>query len=199
MQAQAWHEAGHKSLTMAVNLSARQFEHQAVADLVARKLRVSGLDPHSLELELTESLALQDPDAIRSTLGDLRNIGVQCSIDDFGTGYSGLSYLTRLPLDRLKIDKSFVHKIARGDDDARIVAAVIALAHNLRLGVTAEGVETTEQLNFLCEHGCDEMQGYLFSRPVPALEFERLLVLEPYLVGADGPDAAMTCSVPHLS
>ena len=149
---------------------------------------MSGLDPSSLELELTESLALQDADAIRSTLGDLRNIGVRCSIDDFGTGYSGLSYLTRFPIDRLKIDKSFVDEIALGKDDARIVAAVIALAHNLRLGVTAEGVETTEQLNFLCEHGCDEMQGYLFSRPVPAVEFERLLMLEPEM---DGPDAAM--------
>jgi EAL domain-containing protein (putative c-di-GMP-specific phosphodiesterase class I) len=169
---------------MAVNLSARQFEHQAVADLVARSLRTSGLDPRCLELELTESLALQDADAIRSTLTDLRSLGVRCSIDDFGTGYSGLNYLTRLPIDRLKIDKSFVHEIAQGNHDARIVAAVIALAHNLRLGVIAEGVETREQLDFLCAHGCDEMQGYLFSRPVPAVEFERLLVEEPYLAGA---------------
>ena len=177
-QTRKWHDAGHRSLTVAVNLSARQFEQQRVESMVAKKLRSSGLDPHSLELELTESLALQDPDAIRSTLEDLRDMGVRCSIDDFGTGYSGLSYLTRLPINRLKIDKCFVHEIARGDDDARIVAAVIALAHNLRLGVTAEGVETTEQLDFLREHGCDEMQGFLFSRPVPAAQFEQLLQRE---------------------
>jgi EAL domain-containing protein (putative c-di-GMP-specific phosphodiesterase class I) len=177
-QTQKWHEAGHESLTVAVNFSARQFVQQRVENLVARKLRDSGLDAQALELELTESLTMQDADAIRTTLGDLRLMGVRCSIDDFGTGYSGLSYLTRLPIDRLKIDKCFVHEIARGDDDARIVAAVIALAHNLRLGVTAEGVETTEQLDFLREHGCDEMQGFLFSRPVPAAQFEGLLQLE---------------------
>jgi EAL domain-containing protein (putative c-di-GMP-specific phosphodiesterase class I) len=196
-QTRKWHDAGHRSLTVAVNLSARQFEQQRVESMVAKTLRKSGLDPHSLELELTESLALQDPDAIRSTLQDLRAMGVRCSIDDFGTGYSGLSYLTRLPIDRLKIDKCFVHEIARGDDDARIVAAVIALAHNLRLGVTAEGVETTEQLNFLCEHGCDEMQGFLFSRPVPPEEFERLLRLEhvpPLVSSPDLPRAALVAS-----
>jgi EAL domain-containing protein (putative c-di-GMP-specific phosphodiesterase class I) len=177
-QTKRWHDAGHRSLTVSVNLSVRQFQHQQVEGLVARTLRTSGLDAHALELELTESLALQDADAIRATLADLRSMGVRCSIDDFGTGYSGLSYLTRLPIDRLKIDKCFVHEIARGDDDARIVAAVIALAHNLRLGVTAEGVETTEQLEFLRENGCDEMQGFLFSRPVPAEHFEQLLMLE---------------------
>jgi diguanylate cyclase (GGDEF)-like protein len=177
-QTQRWHEAGYESLTVAVNFSARQFVQQRVENLVARKLRDSGLDAQALELELTESLTMQDADAIRTTLGDLQRMGVRCSIDDFGTGYSGLSHLTRLPIDRLKIDKCFVHEIARGDDDARIVAAVIALAHNLRLGVTAEGVETTEQLDFLREHGCDEMQGFLFSRPVPAAQFEELLQLE---------------------
>jgi EAL domain-containing protein (putative c-di-GMP-specific phosphodiesterase class I) len=160
---------------MAVNLSARQFQQTSVADVVAAALRTSGLDAELLELELTESLALQDAAAIGDTLNDLKAIGVGCSIDDFGTGYSGLNYLTRFPIDRLKIDKFFVRAISDGGDDARIVSAVIALAHSLRLEVIAEGVETEEQAEFLRAHGCDQMQGYLFSRPVAADEFGELL------------------------
>jgi diguanylate cyclase (GGDEF)-like protein len=174
-QTQEWNEAGFPALTVAVNLSARQFEIQNVPDLVAQVLRDTGLPAVQLELELTESLALQEPEAIRSVLLDLKQIGVHCAIDDFGTGYSGLQYLTRFPLDRLKIDKAFVRDMANGGDEARLVAAVIGLAHGLRMEVTAEGVETDEQLEFLIEHGCDQMQGYLFSQPVPADEFERLI------------------------
>jgi predicted signal transduction protein with EAL and GGDEF domain len=151
--------------------------------MVARMLRLSRLDPTCLELELTESLVLQDPDGISSTLHDLKDMGVECSIDDFGTGYSGLSYLTKFPIGRLKIDKSFVREISRGGDDARIVAAVIALAHGLRLDVTAEGVEEEEQLTFLRRYDCDEMQGFLFSRPLPADQFEQLLMLEEVVPG----------------
>ncbi len=180
-QTQRWMRAGHQPLTVAVNLSARQFQHQRVGDLVARALRASHLDPRALELELTESLALQDPEAIVATLVDLKDIGVQCSIDDFGTGYSGLQYLTRFPIDKLKIDRFFISEISTGDN-ARIVSAVIALAHNLQLDVIAEGVETDEQLQFLVDNGCDEMQGFLFSRPVPADEFEALLVDTPDIV-----------------
>ncbi|HEU5085299.1 MAG TPA: EAL domain-containing protein [Acidimicrobiales bacterium] len=181
-QTQRWMRAGHQPLTVAVNLSARQFQHQRVGDLVARALRASHLDPRALELELTESLALQDPDSIVATLADLKDIGVQCSIDDFGTGYSGLQYLTRFPIDKLKIDRFFISEISSGDN-ARIVSAVIALAHNLQLEVIAEGVETDEQLQFLVDNGCDEMQGFLFSRPVPPDDFEALLVDTPDIVG----------------
>jgi len=161
---------------VSVNLSARQFEHQSLSDIVASVLRRTGLDPAQLELELTESLALQDSERVLAVLEDVRSLGVSCSIDDFGTGYSGLNYLTRFPIDRLKIDKSFIHQIESGGRDAKLVSAVIALAHGLGLEVVAEGVETPEQLAFLRSHGCDQMQGYLVSRPVPAPEFERLLV-----------------------
>ena len=176
-QNEAWRRAGFAPLIVAVNLSARQFQHQRIEDVTARILRRTGLDPTQLELEVTESLALQDPDAISKTLGDLRDMGVSCSIDDFGTGYSGLSYLTRFPVDTLKIDKSFVATIEQSDDSP-IVVAVIALAHGLGLKVVAEGVETDRQLQRLRELGCDEMQGFLFSRPVPPDRFEQLLMLE---------------------
>lgn len=183
-QTKAWSDAGHEGLTVAVNLSARQFQQQAVGDMVARVLRSTGLDPGRLELELTESLVLQDPAAIIATLGDLRRMGVQCSIDDFGTGYSGLEYLTRYPIDKLKIDRFFVGEISNGGDNARIVSAVIALAHGLRLDVIAEGVESDEQRQFLVDHGCDQMQGFLFSRAVPAADFEQLLLTVPTSVAA---------------
>ena len=181
-QTKGWVDAGHSQLTVAVNLSARQFQHQHVADMVARVLRSTGLDARALELELTESLVLQDPDAIIATLGDLRAMGVQCSIDDFGTGYSGLQYLTRFPIDKLKIDRFFISEIGDGDN-ARIVAAVIALAHGLRLDVIAEGVENDEQLRFLVENECDEMQGFLFSEAIPAAEFGQLLTLRQRFSG----------------
>ena len=176
-QNEEWRRAGFADLTVAVNLSARQFQQQRIEDVTARILRTTGLDPALLELELTESLAMQDPEAISKTLQELKDMGVSCSIDDFGTGYSGLSYLTQFPIDTLKIDKSFVATI---DDthDAPIVVAVIALAHGLGLKVVAEGVETSRQLDRLRELGCDEMQGFLFSRPIPADLFEQLLMLE---------------------
>jgi diguanylate cyclase (GGDEF)-like protein len=176
-QNEAWRQAGFAPLIVAVNLSARQFQHQRIEDVTARILRSTGLDPALLELEVTESLAMQDPENIRSTLQDLRDMGVSCSIDDFGTGYSGLSYLTRFPIDTLKIDRSFVATIEHSDDSP-IVVAVIALAHGLGLKVVAEGVETDRQLERLRELGCDEMQGFLFSRPVPPERFEQLLMLE---------------------
>jgi len=171
----SWTEEGLAPIVASVNLSARQFQHHSVADIVAGALRSTGLDPSQLELELTESLALQDSERVVAVLNDIRSLGVSCSIDDFGTGYSGLNYLTRFPIDRLKIDRSFVAQIASGGRDARLVTAVIAMAHGLGLGVVAEGVETDEQAAFLRSHGCDQMQGYLFSRPVPAASFRQLL------------------------
>jgi diguanylate cyclase (GGDEF)-like protein len=176
-QNREWSEAGFDPLVVAVNLSPRQFQQQGIDDVIARVLRSTGLDPSQLELEVTESLAMHEPADVTSTLGDLRAMGVQCSIDDFGTGYSGLSQLTQLPIDKLKIDKSFVATID-SDREAPIVVAVVALAHGLGLEVVAEGVETAAQLERLRELGCDEMQGYLFSRPVSAEHFEQLLMLE---------------------
>jgi EAL domain-containing protein (putative c-di-GMP-specific phosphodiesterase class I) len=179
-QVKRWQDGGFPELTIAVNLSARQFQLTQVEDLVARCLRSSGLDPRWLELELTESLALQDIDQVSKTLTEIRAMGVQCSIDDFGTGYSGLSYLARFPVTCLKIDKAFVQSISEDDngDHTSIVLAIIALAQGLKLKVVAEGVETNAQLYFLLRNGCDEMQGFLFSPPVTADRFEELVMLE---------------------
>src|SRR4029453_9960057 len=126
------------------------------------------------DMELTESAAVESLDISATELSELRAIGVRCSIDDFGTGYCGLSYLSRLPIDVLKIDKSFIHAMTAAD--ASIVKAIIALGHSLGLRVVAEGVETLEQFAYLAERDCDEVQGYLFSKPVPAHEFTRLLI-----------------------
>ena len=179
-QVKKWQDGGFPELTIAVNLSPRQFQLTRVEDLVARCLRASELDPRWLELELTESLALQNIDQVSATLTEIRAMGVQCSIDDFGTGWSGLSYLARFPVTCLKIDKAFVQSISADADSghASIVLAIIALAKGLKLKVVAEGVETNTQLYFLLRNGCDEMQGFLFSPPVTADRFEELVMLE---------------------
>ena len=197
-QNQAWQDAGFPAIRMAVNMSARQFQLGKMEDVVAAVLRRTGLDPCRLELELTETLSLQDPEAISATLHDLRRMGVHASIDDFGTGYSGLSYLDRFPVTSVKIDKSFVSAIGGERADAPIVVAVIALAKGLDLEVVAEGVETEEQLRFLREHGCDQMQGFLFSPPVPAEQFETLLMLETVSPGPGRLAAAQVSNVRRL-
>ncbi|GGE68530.1 bifunctional diguanylate cyclase/phosphodiesterase [Massilia psychrophila] len=174
-QNRAWHDAGLARLRVAVNLSARQFgATNLVADIRA-VLAETGLAPGCLEIELTESLFMSDVSLAVELLHAMKALGVKLSIDDFGTGYSSLSYLSRFPIDVLKIDRSFVAAIARDSNDAAIVASIIALAHNLKLSVIAEGVETAEQLDYLRRRGCDQMQGYFFSRPLPAAEFEQLL------------------------
>jgi len=172
-QLQTWRAGGLPPLVMSVNISARQLR-SGLADYVARALRMAGVDPRALELELTESAAVESLDLTTAELSELRAIGVRCSIDDFGTGYCGLSYLSRLPIDVLKIDRSFINAMSAAD--ASIVKAIIALGHSLGLRVVAEGVETPEQLAYLVERDCDEVQGYLFSKPVPADEFTRLLI-----------------------
>lgn len=176
-QGRAWYESGFRDLTVAVNLSSRQFQQQSVADLVSRVLRTTQLPPQLLELELTESVAMSGDHATLSTLNDLRDMGVRCTIDDFGTGYSNLSYLSRFPIDALKIDKSFVAQIDKTGDKA-IVVAIIAMAHGLGLEVVAEGVETIEQAEFLSSQNCDLMQGFLFARPLPPNEIDSLMMLE---------------------
>lgn len=175
IQARAWQQAGLGDLRVAVNLSARQFTQKALTQSIADVLRATGLAPHLLELELTESMVMNDVDSAITILRTLKNLGVQIAIDDFGTGYSSLSYLRRFPIDVLKIDQSFVNDLAVDPDAAAIVDAVITLAHSLRLEVIAEGVETLEQLVFLRDHGCDQMQGYYFGRPLDAEAFELLL------------------------
>ncbi|QJE03619.1 EAL domain-containing protein [Massilia forsythiae] len=174
-QTKAWHEAGLGKLRVAVNLSARQFGAADLLPSIEAALEDSGLEPACLELELTESLFMSDITPAVELLHRMKVLGIHLSIDDFGTGYSSLSYLSRFPIDVLKIDRSFVNDITEDANDAAIVASIIALAHNLRLSVIAEGVETAEQLDYLRRQGCDEIQGYYFSRPLPAADFEQLL------------------------
>jgi diguanylate cyclase (GGDEF)-like protein/PAS domain S-box-containing protein len=174
-QNRAWQDAGLPEISISVNLSARQFNQEGLVQSVADTLDSMGLEARHLELELTESMVMNSADLFISKLHELENLGVQLSIDDFGTGYSSLSYLKRFPLHHLKIDQSFVRDIATDADDAAITSTVISLGHSLNLRVIAEGVETEEQVAFLREHQCDEMQGYFFSRPLPAQEFAHLL------------------------
>lgn len=174
-QNKAWQAAGYKPVCVAVNLSARQFGQQDLVELVTRTLQETGLDAAYLELELTESMIMHDAEATIATLNELKAIGVKFSIDDFGTGYSSLSYLKRFPIDFLKIDQSFVRDITSDPDDAAITKTIISMAHDLGHKVIAEGVETEEQKSYLHLHHCDEMQGYLFSKPVPAKQFGLLL------------------------
>jgi diguanylate cyclase (GGDEF)-like protein/PAS domain S-box-containing protein len=175
-QNKAWQDAGYDKLRVAVNLSARQFGAADLIENLASVLQDTGLEAKYLEIELTESLFMSDITPAVDLLHRIKALGVNLSIDDFGTGYSSLSYLSRFPIDVLKIDRSFVADITRDANDEAIVTSIIALAHNLKLAVIAEGVETGEQLDYLRRHGCDEMQGYYFSRPLPAKEFEQLLI-----------------------
>jgi predicted signal transduction protein with EAL and GGDEF domain len=189
-QNQAWQKAGYPPVHVAVNIASPHFRQGGLMDSVARALRETGLGPEWLELEVTESMLMQGVDAqgvdlTLDTLFKLKDMGVRLAIDDFGTGYSSLAYLKRFPLDTLKIDRSFVKDLPRDAEDAAIAKAIIAMAHSLRLAVVAEGVETDQQLAFLRQHGCDLVQGFLFSRPVPAEEFAALLA-GPQLKAAVG-------------
>ncbi|HEY0588516.1 MAG TPA: EAL domain-containing protein [Pseudoduganella sp.] len=174
-QNRAWQTAGMPPIRVAVNLSARQFRQEGLHQVVQRVLRETGLEPKYLELELTESLLMEDVEAAIATLSALKGMGVRLSIDDFGTGYSSLSYLKRFPIDGLKIDQSFVRDITSDADDALIAATIITLAHSLNLKVIAEGVETVEQEEFLRLKQCDEIQGFRYSKPLSADTCRRLL------------------------
>jgi CheY-like chemotaxis protein len=162
-------------LPVSVNISAIQFRQKNFVSIVERVLRESGLDPRYLELEITESLVMQNIDRVTTILNELKEMGTSLSMDDFGTGYSSLNYLKRFPFNKLKIDQSFVKGITNDPDCAVIIKTVIAMAHSLRLKVIAEGVETAAQLNYLRLNNCDEMQGYYFSRPIKTTDFGRLL------------------------
>jgi len=171
----AWQAAGLPPLQIAVNLSARQFRQGDLAATVNAILSTTGLDPGLLELELTESMIMDNPQGAEQALIALKNLGVSLSLDDFGTGYSSLNYLSRFPVDHLKIDMSFIRDIGTSDNRTAVVSSIIDIAHNLQLTAIAEGVETEEQLAFLIANGCDAMQGYLFSKPLPTAEFAALL------------------------
>ena len=174
-QAKTWQAAGLSGMRVSVNLSSRQFRSEALFEAVSEALRSSNLSPQSLELELTESLLVENVDHAMGVMGKLKAIGTAISIDDFGTGYSSLGYLKRFPIDSLKIDKSFVRDIATSPKDAAIVKAISALARSLGIGLIAEGVEEPWQVDFLRARHCTEMQGYLFSRPLaPELLVEAL-------------------------
>jgi EAL domain-containing protein (putative c-di-GMP-specific phosphodiesterase class I) len=174
-QARAWVEAGLPLATMAVNISSMEFRDENFLQSVFTTLSETGLDPKSLELELTESVLMKRAESAASVLKTLRERGVQIAVDDFGTGYSSLSYLRKFPIDALKIDQSFVRQITTTPDDTSIVTAVISMGRSLKLRVVAEGVETHEELVFLQARLCDEAQGYYFSRPVLPQQFAKLL------------------------
>ncbi|HZQ84169.1 MAG TPA: EAL domain-containing protein [Acidimicrobiales bacterium] len=177
-QANEWVNAGYPPIQMAVNLSARQFQLQAIPEMVASVLRRTGLDPTLLELELTESLALQGDDHTREALEQLVAMGVRCAVDDFGVGFSNFGYLDTLPIHEIKIDKTFVAKIGEDSEQPALVVGIIALGRGLGLKVVAEGVENRRQLDVLRALDCDTIQGFFFSKPLPADELATLLMLE---------------------
>ncbi|TCW85129.1 diguanylate cyclase [Burkholderia sp. SRS-46] len=182
-QAVAWQQEGHPPIPVAVNLSARQFRQQDVAEMVRTTLEQTGLAPAWLELELTESVLMEDRQAIADTLHELKSLGVALSLDDFGTGYSSLSYLKDLPIDVVKIDKSFLRDVTTSSEGASLTRSIIAMAESLHMETVAEGVETEAQLSFLNRHRCHAMQGYYFSHPVTGGEIADMLS-----VGAELPD-----------
>jgi EAL domain-containing protein (putative c-di-GMP-specific phosphodiesterase class I) len=170
-----WQQAGYGLLRIAVNLSARQFAQPGLVREIQIVLEETGMAPTCLEIELTETLVMEDVESAIRTMGQLKRMGVKLSIDDFGTGYSSLSYLRRFPVDVLKIDRSFVRDITSNEDDAAMVAAIIELARGLRMRVIAEGVETEAQLDYLRRRGCDEVQGHVYARAVPGAAVEEML------------------------
>jgi len=174
-QLRRWQLDSLEPVPVAVNLSAKQFHRRDMDAVVHRALSLAGVAAGLIELEVTESCLMTDPEEAVRLLASLRAAGLKISIDDFGTGYSSLSYLTRLPLNSLKIDRSFVQAASASSEAASIVRAIIDMAHNLHFTVIAEGVETGEQVAFLRRHGCDQGQGYYFDRPVPAAELARRL------------------------
>lgn len=174
-QNRIWMEAGYSPLCMTVNLSAHRFQQPDLVETIKAILDEIGLEPKHIDIEITESTAMRDIERSVPNLAGLHELGIDLSIDDFGTGYSSLNYLKRFPVHKLKIDKSFIHGLSADRNDQAIVKAVIAMGHNLGLKVIAEGVETKDQLTFLENFDCDEVQGFLFSAPVPAAELKKLL------------------------
>jgi EAL domain-containing protein (putative c-di-GMP-specific phosphodiesterase class I) len=177
-QGRLWQDAGLPPLRMAVNLSGRQFKQYNLIGIIDDILHETGFDPTLLELELTESTLMEHADTTVQTLRGIKKMGIHLAIDDFGTGYSSLSHLKKFPLDRLKIDRSFIRDVTFNADDAAIAEAIIAMAHSLKLQVVAEGIERQDQLDFLACRQCDEMQGFLLSPPVAADKITNFLKQE---------------------
>ena len=171
----SWHEQRYRPISLSVNLSGRQFREDGLIDLVARILRETKADPDMLEFEITESVLMDDAESTVARLASLSSMGIHLAIDDFGTGYSSMSYLKRFPVERLKIDHSFIRDIPHDPDDVAITVATIQMARGLKLDVIAEGIETGAQAQFLRENGCEVGQGYLYSAPVNKVELEKLL------------------------
>jgi EAL domain-containing protein (putative c-di-GMP-specific phosphodiesterase class I) len=171
----AWQQEGLPPLCMAVNLSARQFADENLLEDIAAALKSTGLRPELLELELTESMVIQNTERAGKILAAIKKMGVRLAIDDFGVGYSSLTHLKRFPIDTLKVDRSFIRDLPQDLEDKAICEAIIAMGKSLNLTVVAEGVETLEQQTFLQDHNCDEMQGFLFSKPIPSDQFAELL------------------------
>ncbi|HEU4964921.1 MAG TPA: EAL domain-containing protein [Bacilli bacterium] len=184
-QNKAWQDMGYPPVRVSVNLSAHQFNQPNLVAIVKQILHETGLNPKYLDLEITESMTMNNVEHAIATMYELAALGIQISIDDFGTSYSSLNYLKKFPIHTLKIDQSFVRDISTDPDDAAIATAIIVLAHSLHLNVIAEGVETMEQLSFLREQDCDEMQGYLYSRPLPPQEIESFLQEERDLLNLE--------------
>lgn len=177
LQVKHWQDKGLSTMRVAVNVSGRQFQQKNFVELVMAVLQEAKLNSESLELEITENIIIHDDDErIIQTIHRLKKLGVQIALDDFGTGYSSISYLKKIPVDRIKIDRTFIQNINEQIDDAAIVKAIIALATSLNLHVLAEGVETLQQLELLLSQECKEAQGYYFSKPLPAEEVEKFLL-----------------------
>jgi EAL domain-containing protein (putative c-di-GMP-specific phosphodiesterase class I)/FixJ family two-component response regulator len=174
-QIKIWHDVGINHLRLTVNLSVIEINQADLIRKITAFLQENNIEPQYLEIELTESIIMEDINGAIATMNKLQSLGVKITIDDFGTGYSSLVYLKNLPINALKIDRYFIHNIAIDNQKSAITKALIEMAHNLNMQVVAEGVETEEELNFLREHHCDAMQGFLFSRPLPAAEFENFL------------------------
>jgi EAL domain-containing protein (putative c-di-GMP-specific phosphodiesterase class I) len=171
----AWQQQGLPLVCMAVNLSRRQLTDDGLIDDIRTALSASGLAPNLLELEITESMMINNPEHIISILAKIKSMGVRLAIDDFGTGYSSLAQIQHFPIDTLKVDRSFIRNIPKDAEDMAITEAIIAMGKTLSVTVVAEGVETEEQMNFLKEHSCDEMQGFYFSKPIAPEQFADLL------------------------
>jgi EAL domain-containing protein (putative c-di-GMP-specific phosphodiesterase class I) len=178
-QLRLWHLEGFSDLSVAVNLSARQFRQPDLLGMIQKTVASHGLQPRHVVIELTESVVMSDAHRSFDTLEELDRLGFKVAVDDFGTGYSSMSYLKRLPVDKLKVDRSFVSDLGASPKSDSIVKAIISLAHGLGMTVVAEGVETKTQRDLLAEFGCDQFQGYLFSRPRHAADIVELLKAKP--------------------
>ncbi|MHC5776631.1 EAL domain-containing response regulator [Nostoc sp.] len=175
-QIKGWRDAGIYSFIVTVNLSVIEFNQPDLIDKIVNLIAINDLEPDYLEIELTESMIMQDVNSAIATMSKLQSLGIKIAIDDFGTGYSSLTYLKNFPINTLKIDRYFIHNVANDPQKSAITKALIQMAHNLNLDVVAEGVETEEELAFLRQYNCNSMQGFLFSRPLPVAEFQNILL-----------------------